>query len=235
MHGYDLRKRLRSDFGLLASLSFGSLYPALGRLEADGAVHEVRAERANPAATAEGAGAFPLTGSITGERAAFRARLAARRVAPGRAVPGTRGRRVYEITERGEALFQSLLEEDDAKPEDERSFALRWAFARYLAPSARVRLLERRQSQLLERRRTARQAAAAPGRPLDRYERSLREHADEAIEHDLAWIAGLLEAERASAAVGDGEPAPPQAPAPSNGAEQAVAVLQSATGERSEP
>src|ERR1700690_2394870 len=41
MHGYDLRKRLRSDFGLLASLSFGSLYPALGRLEAEGAVREV--------------------------------------------------------------------------------------------------------------------------------------------------------------------------------------------------
>ncbi len=41
MHGYDLRKRLRSDFGLLASLSFGSLYPALGRLEAAGAVREL--------------------------------------------------------------------------------------------------------------------------------------------------------------------------------------------------
>ena len=41
MHGYDLRKRLRSDFGLLSSLSFGSLYPALARLEHDGAVREV--------------------------------------------------------------------------------------------------------------------------------------------------------------------------------------------------
>jgi len=30
MHGYDLRKKLRGDFGLLSSLSFGSLYPALG-------------------------------------------------------------------------------------------------------------------------------------------------------------------------------------------------------------
>src|ERR1035437_3447714 len=42
MHGYDLRKRLRGDFGLLSSLSFGSLYPALARLEAAGAVQEVR-------------------------------------------------------------------------------------------------------------------------------------------------------------------------------------------------
>ena len=48
MHGYDLRKRLRGDFGLLSSLSFGSLYPALARLEAAGAVHEVPSGAARP-------------------------------------------------------------------------------------------------------------------------------------------------------------------------------------------
>ena len=38
MHGYDLRKRLREQFGPLEHLSFGSLYPALSRLERSGAV-----------------------------------------------------------------------------------------------------------------------------------------------------------------------------------------------------
>ena len=38
MHGYDLRKRLREEFGPLSNLSYGSLYPALARLEADGMI-----------------------------------------------------------------------------------------------------------------------------------------------------------------------------------------------------
>ena len=91
MHGYDLRKRLRGDFGLLSSLSFGSLYPALARLEAAGAVHELSPERHAPAAQSSGAWAFPHPGSIAGERAAFRARLASRRSAPARASGGTQG------------------------------------------------------------------------------------------------------------------------------------------------
>ena len=76
MHGYDLRKRLRGDFGLLSSLSFGSLYPALGRLEAAGAVHELEPERRSQGGPPAGPLAvFAHAGSIAGERAAFRARL----------------------------------------------------------------------------------------------------------------------------------------------------------------
>src|SRR5271165_123977 len=101
MHGYDLRKRLRGDFGLLSSLSFGSLYPALARLQAAGAVRELPAEHGAMGARSTGARAFTHAGSIAGERAAFRARLAARRPAPALAGGGTRGRRVYELTAGG--------------------------------------------------------------------------------------------------------------------------------------
>ena len=134
MHGYDLRKRLRGDFGLLSSLSFGSLYPALARLEASGAVHEVSAGRSPQAPSP---GAFLSAGSIAGERAAFRARLASRRATASRSGAGTRGRRVYELTARGDELFHHLLESEEPKPEGGRGFALRWAFARYLSPEAR--------------------------------------------------------------------------------------------------
>ena len=41
MHGYDLRKRLKNDFGPLANISYGSLYPALERLEKAGAITPV--------------------------------------------------------------------------------------------------------------------------------------------------------------------------------------------------
>src|SRR6059058_5320168 len=43
LHGYELKKRLSAAFGPLSSVSFGSLYPALNRLEAAGAVKAVEA------------------------------------------------------------------------------------------------------------------------------------------------------------------------------------------------
>ena len=130
MHGYDLRKRLRGDFGLLSSLSFGSLYPALARLEAAGAVHELPPERRSESTTSSRPlAAFTHAGSIAGERAAFRARLASRRTVPARSGGGTRGRRVYELTALGDDLFRRLLAADDPKLEDGRGFALRWSFA----------------------------------------------------------------------------------------------------------
>ena len=36
LHGYELKKRLRDVLGPLSSVSFGSLYPALHRLEEQG-------------------------------------------------------------------------------------------------------------------------------------------------------------------------------------------------------
>ena len=41
MHGYELKKRLADVFGLASAVSFGSLYPALARLEGAGAVSVV--------------------------------------------------------------------------------------------------------------------------------------------------------------------------------------------------
>lgn len=198
MHGYDLRKRLRGDFGLLSSLSFGSLYPALARLEASGAVHEVPADR-RPSHSAP-VNTFASAGSIAGEKAAFRARLASRRAASPRSGNGTRGRRVYELTARGDELFHRLLETEEPKPEGGRGFALRWAFARYLTPEDRLMLLQRRRAQLLSTREGSHQAAEAPWRPLDRYQRSLVDHANEATEHDLTWIDRLIATERAAQA-----------------------------------
>jgi DNA-binding PadR family transcriptional regulator len=43
MHGYELKKQLAEVFGLSGAVSFGSLYPALARLEAAGAVSVVEA------------------------------------------------------------------------------------------------------------------------------------------------------------------------------------------------
>jgi DNA-binding PadR family transcriptional regulator len=191
MHGYDLRKRLRSGSGLVATLSFGSLYPALARLERDGAVREV----AGPSAPV-----IPLTGSLSGERAAFRARLAARASHSGRTA-GTRGRKVYEITPVGEETFERLLGEESVRPTDDKGFALRWSFARYLSPEGRLRLLEKQYRNLEDRVMAARRALGGPSAPRDKYERQLAVHALDSLSRDLAWVESLIEAERTGPAL----------------------------------
>jgi DNA-binding PadR family transcriptional regulator len=181
-HGYEIRKRLRDELGLFANISFGSLYPALSRLETTGAVTATESAGA-PVAP------IPLTGSLGGERAALRARRTG-------STRGTkRSRKVYRITDRGRALFVELLAADEPVGTDEaRSFSLRLAFARHLAPQARLGLLERRREQLA-RRLTADRARAAGG-DFDSYTRSLVEHSTETTEHELSWLDRLIESEK---------------------------------------
>jgi DNA-binding PadR family transcriptional regulator len=181
LHGYEIRKRLRDDLGLFSNVSFGSLYPALGRLERSGAVVGVVEPDAAESAP------VPMTGSLGGERAAMRSRRTS-------ATRGRRARKVYRITEEGRRQFAELLDsERDA--DDARSFGLRLAFARYLPPAARVRLLERRRASLVQRLEHARGAATGRER-LDPYARSFVEHTTEVTEREISWIDRLLDAER---------------------------------------
>ncbi|MHB8681764.1 MAG: PadR family transcriptional regulator [Acidimicrobiales bacterium] len=185
LHGYEIRKRLRDELGLFSNVSFGSLYPALNRLERAGLLES--AEEPGHA----GAPSIPMTGSLSGERAALRAR----RAATGRG--GRRGRKVYRITAEGRRQFAELLDsERDAASDDARSFGLRLAFARYLPPQARLRLLERRRAQLAQRLADARDAMASAERPLDQYARSVVEHTAESTERDISWLDRLIAAER---------------------------------------
>jgi DNA-binding PadR family transcriptional regulator len=182
LHGYELKKRLADTLGAGGgvSVSYGSLYPALARLEAAGAVKAVQAN---------GSGAtIPGTGSLGGELAAFRARKAGAR--------GIRGKKVYGITERGEQLFEELLATDSTSNDDERSFHLRLAFARYLRPDVRLGLLERRRAYLLERLDRTRKAVRGRLERLDSYTRSLMEHGNETTERDISWLDRLIARER---------------------------------------
>lgn len=186
LHGYELKKRLTETLGPLSSVSFGSLYPALNRLEAAGAVKAVEAN-----ATPDTPAAIPMTGSLGGEAAAFRDRT--RRTASPR---GGRSRKVYGITEKGEKLFEELLATESASADDDRNFNLKLAFARHLPPEARLGLLERRRAHLVERLARARAAFRARKERLDDYSRSLMEHGTEATERDISWLDRLIERER---------------------------------------
>lgn len=111
-----------------------------------------------------------------------------------------RRKNVYRITESGEALFLRLLEESghDSQSEDNR-FRVRLAFFKYLAPDARIRLLERRRAYLEERLSSIQASLAATRKRFDTYTLSLMQHGRETTEQDIAWLNGLLAAERQSA------------------------------------
>ena len=188
MHGYELKKRLTDAMGSFSSVSFGSLYPALGRLETAGAVRAVAADL-EPAPTTP---SVPMTGSIAGEAAAFRARSAR---AARRTPRAARVRKVFAITDRGEALFSELLD-GESGGDDDRIFSLKLAFCRFLPPERRLGLLERRRAQLVERLARARTSVRSRRGGMDLYTKSLLEHGTEATERDISWLDSLIANER---------------------------------------
>ncbi len=191
-HGYELRKRLGDLLGLRLAISFGSLYPALGRLEKAGLVKAVSSKPTGPPPRA------PMSGSLAGELAAFRAQ---RRAAAG-GIRGGRGKKVYGITDAGRARLVELLSDPDVS--DDRAFPLRVAFCRNLAPAARLALFERRRAELARRAEDRRKTPQSDGR-VNTYLRSLVERDSAALAADLAWLDRLIADERAAA----GEPTTP--------------------------
>jgi DNA-binding PadR family transcriptional regulator len=184
LHGYEIRRQLRDNLGILANVSFGSIYPALTRLEKTGAV--VATEGATPPpAKGTAPKLAPPTGSLSGELAVLRARRHS-------STHSRRGKKVYRITEKGRELFVQLLA-DGGTLDDARSFGLRLAFARHLAPQARLSLLERRRAQLVQR------LAEAEGTnvELDVYASSVVQHTADSIAQDITWLDRLIASERA--------------------------------------
>ncbi|MHB1087675.1 MAG: PadR family transcriptional regulator [Acidimicrobiales bacterium] len=179
-HGYEVRSQLRDRLGVWANVSFGSIYPALARLERYGFVEAVTTSEPRPSSLS--------TGSLSGERASLRSL----RATPG---IGRRGRKVYRITEAGRLEFVRLLA-DPATLDDSKNFSLRMALAKYLTPSLRVGLLERRRADLVGRLAEVR--AGADNEQLDTYARSVMDHAAKGVELDLAWIDSLLTTERSN-------------------------------------
>jgi DNA-binding PadR family transcriptional regulator len=188
LHGYELRKRVRELLGPGSSVSFGSLYPALARLERDGLVREVEPDESGPVP-------IPMTGSLSGELAAFRARRRPR------TPRGARTRKVFGLTPTGEARLADLVAEPG---EDDRTFGVKLALCRWCDSATRLALFERRRAALAERLDATRRSTAGSGGALDRYRRSLFEREADVAARDLAWLDGLIAAEQ------DPDPRSPQ-------------------------
>jgi DNA-binding PadR family transcriptional regulator len=187
LHGYELKKRLAELVGSRSGVSFGSLYPALARLEKAGAVKAVEANTVDD-------DTIPMTGALSGELAAFRARL-------GRPVKSRRTKKVYGITGAGRLRLRELLLDDRT---DDRTFTVQVAFCQTLSPDERLALFARRKAELA--RRLAERSRATDAR-TDTYRRSLREHDTQTLTHDLTWIDELIAATQVEAD-STGEPLP---------------------------
>jgi len=155
MHGYQLKKRLAETLGSFWQVSYGSLYPALRRMQQDGAVEMV----------------FPKEG--VGRR-----------------------KNVYRITEKGEEMFQTLLEEAGPDTGADTTFQVRLAFFRYLKPETRIGMLERRRAYLEGRLDDLKRQVRDYRERIDEYTASLMRHGVAATEHDIQWLEGLIASER---------------------------------------
>jgi DNA-binding PadR family transcriptional regulator len=103
---------------------------------------------------------------------------------------------VYRLTERGELLFQELLEPADHHDFEQDRFSLRLAFFRYLKPESRIDQLERRRGYLQQRLADLRATLRAARDRMDAYTLSLVDHGLEEREREIAWLDRLIAAER---------------------------------------
>ncbi|HWC15235.1 MAG TPA: PadR family transcriptional regulator [Actinomycetota bacterium] len=177
MHGYELRKQLGAMLGPFWQVSWGSLYPTLRRLAKAGAVEKVetdgggrRVRKPSKSSRSRSLAASPAMG--TGRR-----------------------KNVYRITERGEKMFTSMLEETAAAVDAEH-FTLKLAFFRYLQPETRLALLERRRAYLQDKLHEFRVNLRDYKERIDSYTLSLHNHGMASTESDIAWIDELITKER---------------------------------------
>jgi len=179
MHGYELKKRISTLHGPSPSVSFGSLYPALNRLERAGSVQvQTDTQTSTPH--------VPMTGSLSAEARAFRK---VRR----RSTGSRRSRKVYGITEAGRARLAELLNDDAS---DDRVFPLKLAFLSHLRVEGRSELFSRRR-RFLENRMDDARRSHRDDDDTDRYRRALLKHHVDVTAFELGWLDQLIQSESA--------------------------------------
>ena len=185
LHGYELRKRLNSLLGTFRAWGYGSLYPCLKDLLAQGLIAE------EPPADAD-AGQARRTGQD--------------RPRPGQARPrsGRRSKIVYRLTADGKERLQDLLAEAGPAAWEDDGFGVHFAFFGQTRADIRLRILEGRRTRLEERLDGVRAAMSRTRERLDSYTLELHRHGLESVEREVRWLNELIASERES-----GAPTPP--------------------------
>ncbi len=182
MHGYELRKRLYTVLGAFRAFSYGSLYPCLQELLADGliAVEGEGHEQAEPA----GAGADGPAGTA-------------------RSRTSRRSRKVYRLTAEGKERLQELLAEGGPAAWEDDGFGVHFAFFGQTRADVRLRILEGRRSRLEERMEAIRAAFTRTRERVDSYTLELHRHGLESVEREVRWLNELIASERQAGGQGN--------------------------------
>ena len=181
LHGYELRKRLNSLLGTFRAWGYGSLYPCLKDLLAQGLIAE------EPPADADASQA-----RRTGQD----------RPRPGQARPrsGRRSKIVYRLTADGKERLQDLLAEAGPAAWEDDGFGVHFAFFGQTRADIRLRILEGRRTRLEERLDGVRAAMSRTRERLDSYTLELHRHGLESVEREVRWLNELIASERESGA-----------------------------------
>jgi DNA-binding PadR family transcriptional regulator len=167
MHGYELRKELAAVLGGLRSISYGSLYPALKRMQAAGLI----------------ASDDPTPRSLL--------------PADAPALTGRRGKVVYTITAEGKERFHELVSATGPEAyDDEGRFGVHLAFFRHTAADVRLRILEGRRRTVERQRDRLMDSLRRTQEKLDRYTLELQRHGLDSVDREVRWLTELIDNER---------------------------------------
>src|SRR5215472_9266308 len=180
MHGYELSKQLNMLLGTFRALSYGTLYPCLNKLYAEGLIAR---EGDEPAQAPRVPGA-----------------LGSPRPARGNGRPPGRSKIVYRLTAEGKERLQDLLAESGPPAWEDDEFGVHFAFFGQTRADIRLRILEGRRSRLEDRMEGVRAALARTRERVDSYTLELQRHGLESVEREVRWLNELIASERQSEA-----------------------------------
>ncbi|WP_300606043.1 PadR family transcriptional regulator [Trebonia sp.] len=182
MHGYELSKQLNVLLGTFRALSYGTLYPCLNKLYAEGLI--AREGDDPPAQARQGQAA--------------------------RAGRAGRSKIVYRLTAEGKERLHGLLTDSGPAAWEDDEFGVHFAFFGQTRADIRLRILEGRRSRLEDRMEGVRAALARTRERVDSYTLELQRHGLESVEREVRWLNELIASERNSEAnTTAGGPYPP--------------------------
>jgi DNA-binding PadR family transcriptional regulator len=193
MHGYELRKRLNALLGTFRAFGYGSLYPCLKELLAQGLIAEESPAEARPAGPSR-------PGGQAWHSSQARHSAQARYSGQARQRSGRRSKIVYRLTADGKERLQDLLAESGPAAWDDDGFGVHFAFFGQTRADIRLRILEGRRTRLEERLDGVRAAMSRTRERLDRYTLELHRHGLESVEREVRWLNELIASERESGA-----------------------------------
>ena len=110
--------------------------------------------------------------------------------------PSRRSRIVYDITEKGQARFESLTETVSPETWEDEGFEIRFAFFSPTSSKNRVRILEGRHRRLKEKAEILRGELEKSPIGIDKYLEEWRRHSLDSADREIAWLEKMIKTER---------------------------------------